>query len=115
MFAARASHLQDLIRPALKRGAWVVCDRFTDATYAYQGGGRGMSLDWVAALEQMVQGDLRPDLTLLLDATPDLTRQRRHARGVSDRFEAEDGGIFRAGRQRLSAACGGRGAAFSGD
>jgi dTMP kinase len=94
MFAARASHLQALIRPALARGAWVVCDRFTDATYAYQGTGRGMSADWIAALEQMVQGDLRPDLTLLLDATPALTSKRRHARGVMDRFEAEDEAFF---------------------
>ncbi len=94
MFAARASHLQALIEPALARGAWVVCDRFTDATYAYQGTGRGLSADWIATLEQMVQGDLRPDLTLLLDATPALTRERRHARGVTDRFEAEDEAFF---------------------
>jgi len=94
MFAARSSHLEALIRPALERGSWVLCDRFTDATYAYQGGGRGLDPNWIAALEQQVQGALRPDLTLLLDADPDLTRTRREARGVSDRFEAEDMAFF---------------------
>src|SRR5712671_5827324 len=62
MFAARAAHIEGLIRPALQRGAWVVCDRFTDATYAYQGGGRGVPREQIAALESMVQGSLRPDL-----------------------------------------------------
>src|SRR5690606_5957669 len=65
VFAARAQHLQAVIKPALARGAWVLCDRFTDATYAYQGGGRGLSLDTIAQLEQLVQGDLRPNLTLI--------------------------------------------------
>jgi dTMP kinase len=68
VFAARATHIENLIRPALARGAWVVCDRFTDATYAYQGGGRGVSRNEIAALERLVQAELRPDLTLLLDA-----------------------------------------------
>jgi dTMP kinase len=95
MFAARASHLEALIKPALARGSWVLCDRFTDATYAYQGGGRGLDSAWIAALEQQVQGDLRPDLTLLLDADPEVTRSRRAKRGGTDRFEAEDTAFFR--------------------
>ena len=94
MFAARASHLDSLIRPALERGSWVLCDRFTDATYAYQGAGRGLDRGWIAALEQQVQGDLRPDLTLLLDAGPQVTGSRRESRGVTDRFEAEDLAFF---------------------
>ena len=64
MFAARSSHIENVIRPALARGAWVVCDRFTDSTYAYQGAGRGVSLEQIAVLEQIVQRELRPDLTL---------------------------------------------------
>ena len=68
MFAARAEHLAQVIRPALAAGRWVLCDRFTDATYAYQGGGRGIATERIAVLETWVQGDLRPDLTLLLDA-----------------------------------------------
>jgi len=67
VFAARAQHLAEVIRPALARGAVVLCDRFTDSTYAYQGGGRGLSLERIAALESFVQGDLRPDLTLIFD------------------------------------------------
>lgn len=95
MFAARASHLDSLIKPALARGSWVLCDRFTDATYAYQGGGRGLDSSWISALEHQVQGSLRPDLTLLLDADPEVTRSRRESRGVTDRFEAEDTAFFR--------------------
>ena len=94
MFAARASHLQNLILPALERGDWVVCDRFTDATYAYQGGGRGVAVQQIEVLEQLVQGELRPDLTLLLDAPENLAlaraRQRDVARGRTDRFEQEE-------------------------
>ena len=67
MFAARAQHLAEVIIPSLNRGEWVLCDRFTDATYAYQGGGRGISSEKISTLEHLVQGDLRPDLTLLLD------------------------------------------------
>ena len=94
MFAARASHLRELINPALERGDWVVCDRFTDASYAYQGGGRGIADDGIAQLETLVQGSLRPDLTLLLDAPPEVTLQRRKARGVTDRFESEQSAFF---------------------
>lgn len=93
MFAARSTHLENVIRPALARGACVICDRFTDATYAYQGGGRSMPVENIATLEQMVQGALRPDLTLLLDAPLDISAARASARnaaaGSSDRFEQE--------------------------
>jgi dTMP kinase len=93
MFAARSTHLENVIRPALARGAWVICDRFTDATYAYQGGGRNLPVENIATLEQMVQGTLRPDLTLLLDAPLDISAARASARnaaaGISDRFEQE--------------------------
>ena len=93
MFAARATHIENLIRPALERGAWVVCDRFTDATYAYQGDGRGVRREEIANLERFVQEELRPDLTLLLDAPIEIGRARAAARdaetGASDRFEQE--------------------------
>ncbi len=94
MFAARASHLEQTIGPALAAGDWVVCDRFTDASYAYQGGGRGLGSEAVAALEQLVQGSLRPDLTLLLDASPSATLERRMLRGTADRFEQENADFF---------------------
>ncbi|MBB6092102.1 dTMP kinase [Povalibacter uvarum] len=98
VFAARSTHLANVIRPALERGAWVVCDRFTDATYAYQGGGRGMDVSQIATLEQWVQKDLRPDLTLLLDAPLDLTSSRAQHRnttiGTTDRFEREQREFF---------------------
>jgi dTMP kinase len=103
MFAARASHLDNLIRPALQRGEWVVCDRFTDATYAYQGGGRGMAEQHIALLEQLVQAELRPDLTLLLDAPESVAllraQQRDQARGRTDRFEHERLDFFQRVRQ----------------
>lgn len=93
MFAARSTHIENVIRPALARGAWVVCDRFTDATYAYQGGGRGLPREHIAALENLVQGKLRPELTLLLDAPLEISAARASARntvaGSSDRFECE--------------------------
>ncbi|HWK52305.1 MAG TPA: dTMP kinase [Steroidobacter sp.] len=93
MFAARSTHIENVIRPALARGACVICDRFTDATYAYQGGGRSLPIENIATLEQMVQGTLRPDLTLLLDAPLDISAARASARntaaGTSDRFEQE--------------------------
>lgn len=94
VFAARAQHLQAVIKPALARGAWVLCDRFTDATYAYQGGGRGLSLDTIAQLEQLVQGDLRPNLTLILDIDVALGLERASARGELDRFESETLAFF---------------------
>jgi dTMP kinase len=89
VFAARAQHLETVIKPALRAGQWVVCDRFTDATYAYQGGGRGLSTDTIAALEQLVQGVLRPDYTILLDAPVEVGMARARSRGELDRFEQE--------------------------
>ncbi len=94
MFAARAAHLSELILPALEQGTWVVCDRFTDASYAYQGSGRGLGEPVVASLEAVVQGGFRPDLTLLLDAGWAATRRRRDQRGVVDRFELEGKAFF---------------------
>jgi dTMP kinase len=108
VFAARAQHLAQVIKPALARGAWVLSDRFTDATYAYQGGGRGLSKTTIEQLEQLVQGDLRPDLTLILDIEVELGLNRARARGELDRFESETIEFFervRAGyRQRASVA-----------
>jgi dTMP kinase len=89
VFAARAQHIAHVIEPALARGAWVLSDRFTDATYAYQGGGRGLSIDTIAQLEHLVQGDLRPDLTLILDIEVALGLSRARQRGELDRFESE--------------------------
>jgi len=94
MFAARREHLQGLIRPALARGAWVVCDRFTDSTFAYQGGGRGVSLESIAGLERWVHGDLQPDRTYLFDLPAALAARRRSAARAADRFEAEDVAFF---------------------
>lgn len=90
IFAARAQHLAEKILPALAAGRWVLCDRFTDATYAYQGGGRGLGAERVATIEQWVQGSLQPDATILLDASPEVGLARARARGGdSDRFERE--------------------------
>jgi dTMP kinase len=89
MFAARAQHIAGVIEPALARGEWVLCDRFTDATYAYQGGGRGLPQHWISQLENMVQGGLRPDRTLLLDAPVEVGMARASGRGELDRFERE--------------------------
>lgn len=89
IFAARASHLESVIEPALARGEWVLCDRFTDASYAYQGAGRGLGEAPVAWLEDWIQGALRPDLTLLLDAPVDVGFARADRRGARDRFESE--------------------------
>lgn len=94
MFAARAQHLEEVIKPALAQGQWVVCDRFTDATYAYQGGGRGVELQRIAQLEQWVQGNLRPDLTLLLDMPVQQGLQRAGQRSTPDRFEREQQHFF---------------------
>jgi len=108
VFAARAQHLAQVIRPALARGAVVLCDRFTDATYAYQGGGRGLSLERIAQLETFVQGDLRPDLTLIFDLPVEVGLARAAARGRLDRFEQEGIRFFEAVRsaylQRAEAA-----------
>jgi dTMP kinase len=89
MFAARAEHLAKTIRPALGAGVWVLCDRFTDATYAYQGGGRGVPRRRIALLEDLVQGDLRPDLTLLFDLPVATGLSRARGRSAPDRFESE--------------------------
>ena len=89
MFAARAQHIAEVIQPALNAGKWVICDRFTDVTYAYQGAGRQMGKENVAVLEQWVQGDLRPDLTFLLDVPVDIGMQRVGQRSEHDRFEQE--------------------------
>lgn len=95
MFAARAEHLAQVIRPALEAGKWVLCDRFTDATYAYQGGGRGIAETRIADLETWVQGSLRPDLTLLLDATVAVGLARAGRREeAADRFEREQAAFF---------------------
>ena len=97
MFAARAVHLANYIEPNLRAGCWVICDRFTDATYAYQGGGRQLRLDTIGELESMVQGTLRPHLTLLLDAPVEkaLARaRRRNAGSPEDRFERERSEFF---------------------
>ncbi len=89
IFAARAQHLAQVIRPALARGHWVLCDRFTDATYAYQGGGRSMDKATIGTLETLVQDTLRPDLTLVLDLDPELGLSRARSRAALDRFESE--------------------------
>lgn len=94
MFASRAQHLQEKILPALDKGIWVLCDRFTDSTYAYQGGGRQLNLSWISQLEQLVHGDKQPDLTLLLDAPVEVGRARASARSSADRIEAEDLAFF---------------------
>jgi dTMP kinase len=99
VFAARAQHLAQVIRPGLARGAVVLCDRFTDATYAYQGGGRGLSVERIGTLEQFVQGDLRPDLTLVFDLPVEVGLARAAARGRLDRFEQEGQAFFEAVRQ----------------
>lgn len=87
IFAARAQHLANVIAPALARGSWVLCDRFTDATYAYQGGGHGVDVKQIALLENLVQGDLRPDLTLLFDLPVGQGLARAGKRSAPDRYE----------------------------
>lgn len=94
IFAARGQHLQQRILPALAAGKWVLCDRFTDATYAYQGGGRQLEQRQIAQLEQMVQGDLRPDKVFLLDLDPRIGLQRAARTGALDRFEKEQLAFF---------------------
>lgn len=99
IFAARAQHLQKLVVPTLEQGQWVVSDRFTDASFAYQGGGRKMSFDTIKQLENLVQGALRPDLVILLDLPVELGMQRAAKRGALDRFEQEDLEFFSRVRQ----------------
>lgn len=94
MFAARVQHCEQLIKPALARGQWVVCDRFTDATIAYQGAGRGISMDRIIALRSMLLAGFEPDMTLLLDVPVANGLQRVASRGAKDRFEVEDRDFF---------------------
>jgi dTMP kinase len=95
MFAARADHVRTVIRPALERGEWVLCDRFSDATLAYQGAGKGVSGEWIRSLAQAVHGSLEPDLTLVFDCPYEVSRGRMERSGRAlDRFEAEGRGFF---------------------
>ena len=94
IFAARAQHIKHVIEPALAQGEWVLSDRFTDATYAYQGGGRNMRISTIEWLENLVQGNLRPDLTVLLDAPVEVGMERARERGAFDRFESEKISFF---------------------
>ena len=106
MFAARREHIAQVIVPALSAGRWVLCDRFTDATYAYQAGGSGMAWERVAALERWVQGDLQPDLTLYFDLDPAVGRARTQKVRAPDRFEREQQAFYervRAAYQRRAA------------
>jgi dTMP kinase len=100
MFAARVQHLHEVIRPALESGTWVICDRFTDASYAYQGGGRGISIKHIEYLEHWIQNGLYPDMTLLFDAPIEIGLQRTYRRSKADRFEQEQQAFF----QRVRAA-----------
>ena len=95
MFAARSEHIAQVIEPGLSAGRWVICDRFTDASYAYQGGGRGVRTERISALERWAQGELQPDLTLLFDVPVDVARKRLAGTASRpDRFEREQGGFF---------------------
>ena len=99
MFAARREHLEQVIRPAMEQGTWVVSDRFSDASFAYQGGGRGVSIAKLEQLERWVQDDLQPDLTLLFDIPIEVARQRLASNASLDRFELEQGEFFERVRQ----------------
>ncbi|HEY7739692.1 MAG TPA: dTMP kinase [Steroidobacteraceae bacterium] len=104
IFAARANHVASVIRPALRRGRWVLCDRFTDATLAYQGGGSGMNEAWIRQLARIAHPRLLPDLTLLLDVEPSVATARLARRGGrADRFESEGGAFFERVRRRYLA------------
>lgn len=94
VFAARAQHMAEVIEPALARGAWVLSDRFTDATYAYQGGGRGLDMDLISSLETLVQRNLHPDMTIILDIDVQVGLDRASARAALDRFESEQISFF---------------------
>lgn len=102
IFAARAQHLEQVIKPALEQGTWVLCDRFTDSTYAYQGGGRGFDKASIGVLEGLVQGDLRPDLTLILDIEIEKGLARARGRSAPDRFEGENVRFFQQVRAAYS-------------
>lgn len=99
IFAARAQHLNQLIAPTLDCGKWVLCDRFTDATYAYQGAGRKLDTSLIARLEELVQKSLRPDLTIILDLDPEIGLERARLRGELDRIESEQLSFFRSVRE----------------
>jgi dTMP kinase len=99
MFAGRAQHIDQVIEPQLAKGNWVLCDRFTDATYAYQGAGREMGDELIKSLETMVQGAMRPDLTLVLDVPVELGLERAGNRSEPDRFEREKTDFFNRVRQ----------------
>ena len=99
MFAARRQHIEQVIRPALARGAWVISDRFSDASFAYQGGGRGLDVDKLERLEQWTHGGFQPDLTLLFDIPVEIARQRLSNNASLDRFEQEQGQFFEKVRQ----------------
>ena len=97
-FASRSLHIDNKIRPALAAGQWVVCDRFTDASRAYQGHGRGFGLERINLMAEWVQGDLQPDLTLLLDAPPDIAMERTEKRGAADRLDSEAASFYQRAR-----------------
>ena len=103
MFAARAEHLQKKILPALAQGTWVLCDRFTDASYAYQGAGRGIAVERIATLENWVQGDCRPDYTFLFDLDAETGLNRVRSRGETDRIEQENIDFFNRIREKYLA------------
>lgn len=99
VFAARAQHVESLIEPALNRGDWVICDRFTDSTYAYQGGGRGMSLELIQQIDEVALRQYQPDQTILLDLPVEIGLERASQRGELDRFERESADFFDRVRQ----------------
>lgn len=105
VFAARRDHVQQVIAPVLARGATIVCDRFTDASFAYQGGGRGVDIAWLEGLEHAVHGGLQPDLTLWLDVPAAVAAQRRAAARAADRFEQQDVDFFEHVRTAYAARC----------
>jgi len=111
-FAARQDHLERVIRPALDSGVWVICDRFTDSTVAYQGGGRGIPLADIETLERWVHPDLQPDRTYLFDLDPLIAAERRRAARAADRFEAEQQAFFVRVRDAYLARAAGSGARF---
>jgi dTMP kinase len=111
-FAARQDHLERVIRPALDSGVWVVCDRFTDSTVAYQGGGRGIPVADIETLERWVHPELQPDRTYLFDLDPTIAAERRRAARAADRFEAEQQAFFVRVREAYLARAAGSGARF---